>query len=117
LLKKAELDSAVLELLVGRFLNIEKSLKIVQIGGLQFDLSGVVVVLSDLGVGIRNDLRGRLGDVVRALGLESHSVLSDLDLELSESIFDVGGLLGLERENLLLDWAEGLLTDLYERGL
>jgi hypothetical protein len=55
--------------------------------------------------------------VVRALGLESHSVLSDLDLELSESIFDVGGLLGLERENLLLDWAEGLLTDLYERGL
>ena len=117
MLQKAELSSAVLELLVGGLLNIEKGLKIVQISGLLLDLSGVVVVLSDLGVGIRNDLRGGLSDVVRALGLELHSVLSDLDLELSESIFDVGGLLGLERENLLLDWAEGLLTDLYERGL
>jgi hypothetical protein len=34
LLKKAELNSAVLKLLVGGLLNIEEGLKIVQIGGL-----------------------------------------------------------------------------------
>jgi hypothetical protein len=108
LLEEAELSTAVLELLVGGFLNIEESLKVVQIRGLQLDLSCVVVVLSDLGVGIRYDLRGGLSDVVRALALELHSVFSNLDLELSESIFDVSGLLSLKRKNLLLDWAANI---------
>lgn len=117
LLQKAELSSAILQLLVRRFLDIEKCFEVVQVSGLSLDLEGVVVVFSDLSVSIRNDLRRGTRDVVWASSLELHSVFSNLNLELSESVLNVASLLCLEWQNCLLDWAESLFTDLNECSL
>lgn len=95
LLEVAEVVSAVLQELVRGFLHIEKSLEVVELGGAALEGSSLRVVITDLGIGLLNGLWGGFLDVIWHGSLESLSVLSDGDLELSKSVLDVTGLLVL----------------------
>jgi hypothetical protein len=106
----AEFTSAVLQLLVGRLLHVEQSFEVVELSGLVFELAGMSEVVGDCSVGAGNDVWGRVDEVVWAGALEGYSVLAHLDVELPESVLDVACLLVLEREDGLLDRAQGPLT-------
>lgn len=117
LLEEAKFLRAVVQLLVGRLLDIEKGLKIVEITGLFLELTSFDVVLADRVIRLVDDFWGRVHDVVWASIAELHSVFLNLNLELSESILNVGCLLSLEWENSFLDWSKSFLTDINKSGL
>lgn len=98
-------------------MHIEKSLEVVELSGTSLKSSGLGVVITDLGIGLLNDVWGGLLDVVWHGCLECLSVLSDGDLELSKSVLDVTGLLVLERKDGFLDWSKSFLADFDQSSL
>jgi hypothetical protein len=100
-----ELVAAVFQLFVGRFLHIEKSLKIVKLLSLVFNLLNFGEVLTDFSISILDDSGRCLLGVVWQVGLEFLSEFSNLDLEFSKSILNVGGFFVLEWKNLFFNWS------------
>jgi hypothetical protein len=98
-------------------LHIEEGLEVVELGSIVLKGSGLLIVFTDLSVGLLDDLWGGLLDVIWHGLLEFLSVLSDGDLELSKSVLDVTGLLVLERKNGLLNWSESFLADFDQSSL
>lgn len=98
-------------------MHIEKSLEVVELGGAALEGSSLLVVFTDLGIGLLNGLWGGLLDVIWHGGLEFLSILSDGDLELSKSVLDVTGLLVLEWKNGFLNWSKSFLADFDQSSL
>lgn len=98
-------------------MHIEKSLEVVELGGIALEGSGLGVVFTNLGIGLLNDLWRGLLDVVWHGLLEFLSVLSNGDLELSKSVLDVTGLLVLEWENGFLNWSKSFFADFDQSSL
>lgn len=111
MLKHAKFSSAVFKLLVGRLLDIEKSLKIVKISSFIFNFSGLVEVFGNSVISISNNVWGRLLNVIWAVFLELHSIFSNLNLKFSKSILNVRCFLGLKWKNCFLNWTKSSLTD------
>ena len=116
LLELNELVLAVIELLLLGSLEFEEGLQNVQFFSCSLLLASLFIVFHDLLVGVADNLRGSLLDVVRQVRLEFLSVLKNLDLEFTDSGLDVVRLLGLEGKNSFLDGSEGVVGGVLKGG-
>lgn len=114
LLELHELVLAVSKLLLLGPLQFEKLLEHLQILCFAFHGARLLVVLTNLQVGIVDDLRISVLDIVGKSSLELLSKLENLDLEVTNSLLDVVGLLGLERQDSFLYWAKGVVSGVFE---
>lgn len=91
---------------VGRFLHIEKGFEVIEIFGFLFHLKSFKIVFTNDFVGLLNLLWRGFLDIVWDFILEVLSELSNFNLKLSKSVFNVSSFFVLKWENRFFHWSK-----------
>lgn len=98
-------------------MHVEECLKIVEDLGFLLECSGLLEILTNGDVSLVNNFWIACWHMVWAIILELIPEFLNSHSESAEALLNITSFLVLERQNLLFDWSEGLLADIYQRSL